>query len=193
MFVNYRRKKNGFTLLEMLVAIGVFSVVATVAVSSVLMSLRANRKIRSTQTVINNLGYALESMTRAIRVGTHYHCDVNVGPITARRDCSSAASSFAFESSGGDRGDPNDQVVYRLNGTTIERSLDGGASYSPFTAAEVVVERLQFFVEHAAALPDQNQPFVIMTIEGYAAPDPATRTDFHIQTTVTQRIRDQIP
>ncbi len=184
-------QRGGFTLIELIVAVGVFSIIATIATSAIILSLRASRKIRATQTVMNNLGFALESMTRSIRVGTDYHCDATVLPVITPRDCANvSASSFAFEPSGG-----GPRVVYRLNGTTIERSKNDGVAgtFIPMTAPEVVVERLQFFVNNSQRPPDRNQPFVIMTIEGYAAPDAQTRTDFHIQTTVAQRIRDQIP
>lgn len=66
--------QRGFTLIEIIVSLGVFSVVITIAVGALLMLVAANAQLQSEQVVMTNLSFALDSMTREIRTGTNYYC-----------------------------------------------------------------------------------------------------------------------
>ncbi len=70
-----RHTQTGFTLVEMIVAVAVFSVVATVSVGALLMLIGTNEQLQSEQSVMTNLSFALDSMTREIRTGTWYYCE----------------------------------------------------------------------------------------------------------------------
>lgn len=70
-----RPKQSGFTLIEMIVSLGVFSVVVTIAVGALLILIASNRQLQDEQSILSNLSFALDSMTRDIRTGTHYYCD----------------------------------------------------------------------------------------------------------------------
>jgi len=70
-----RTTQSGFTLIEIIVSLGVFSVVITIAVGALLMLVAANDQLQSEQAVMTNLSFALDSMTREIRTGTNYYCD----------------------------------------------------------------------------------------------------------------------
>jgi prepilin-type N-terminal cleavage/methylation domain-containing protein len=67
----------GFSLIEMIVSLGLFSVVITISVGALLMLIATNEQLQSEQTVMTNLSFALDSMTREIRTGTNYYCDSN--------------------------------------------------------------------------------------------------------------------
>src|SRR3989338_987870 len=122
--------KRGFTLIEMLVSVAIFSVVMLIALGSLLAMSESDRKAQTLKSVINNLNFSLDSMSRTIRTGTMYHCDVAQGSISAPRDCAvTAATSFAFLAADGVA------VYYCLgsgstcssSGTAILRSVGGGA------------------------------------------------------------------
>lgn len=180
---------RGFTLVELLVSIAIFSLVMMIAVGSLLTMTEASRKAQALKSVMNNLNFAVESMSRMIRVGTTYHCGV-VGSIGVAQDCTSGSSYIALEQSDGDLDSLADQVIFRLLEGRIERSTDGGASFVPITADEVVIEDLKFYVVGSAPGPDTVQPKVVMTVRGYASISERTRTDFDLQTTITQRLPD---
>jgi len=55
------KTSRGFTLLEMIVAIGIFTIVMLMATSALVTIIGANRKVQSQQVAINNLNFALES------------------------------------------------------------------------------------------------------------------------------------
>lgn len=184
--------QKGFTLIELIVALAVFTIVVLISIGSLFSIIHSNRKAQAQKSVMNNLQFAVESMTRSMRVGTLYHCDASVSPLDGRRNCASGAGSdsIAFEYSGGDELDVNDQVVYRLQDKAIERSVDGGDNYIPITAPEVEVDNLRFFV-NGALDDDLIQPQVLIVIQGHAGTSTVeSLTEFNIQTFVTQRELD---
>lgn len=183
-----RGRKGGFTLVELLVSVAIFSIVMMVAVGALLTMSEANRKAQALKSVMNNLNFAVESLSRSIRVGTSFHCGVS-GSITAPQDCTGGSPYFAFESSTGDPASGVDQVVYRFTSNRIERSVDGGGVFYPVTAPEVVIEDLRFYVVGAGSA-DTVQPKVVITIRGYAGISARIRSEFNLQTTVTQRLLD---
>jgi len=186
------RREAGFTIIEMIVAVAIFSVIMVVAVGALLSVISANRKAQSLQSIVNNLNLSLEEMVRTIRVGTTYHCGSS-GDKTATQDCPDLGESYlAFEHSGGDPLSIQDQYVYRLTtDNQIERSISGinDSEFSPVTAPEAVIEQLTFYVT-GTENNDNLQPRVIIIVSGYAQIDEKTRTDFNLQTAVSQRLPD---
>jgi prepilin-type N-terminal cleavage/methylation domain-containing protein len=70
-------KKNlqqGFTLIEMIVSVAIFSIVATITVGALLILISTNQQLQTEQNIMTNLSFALDSMTREIRTGTNYYC-----------------------------------------------------------------------------------------------------------------------
>jgi prepilin-type N-terminal cleavage/methylation domain-containing protein len=75
---NYKTRTSaeiqGFTLIEILVAIAIFAVVATTAISSLLF-LQANAKrAQATRSIVDNIGFAVEDLSRTAQGGTTYTC-----------------------------------------------------------------------------------------------------------------------
>ncbi|MDO8564419.1 MAG: type II secretion system protein [bacterium] len=180
---------SGFTVIEMLVAVGIFSIIMVVTVGSFLTILQANYKAQSLKTVLNNLHFALENMSRNLRTGSVYHCDVGVGVVDEPQDCASTpAASIAFASRDGSR------VRYRHQGKAIERAIiraeDGGAvTYIPITAPELEVEQLQFFVDGSNDA-DSRQPRVLILMSGSMKGKGKVVSRFDIESLVSQRLLD---
>ncbi len=183
---------KGFTLIEMVVAMSVF-VTALLIVIGALVSLQAeSRKTQAARVISDNLGAAMDSMSRDIRMGTTYHCGIG-GSLDVAQDCPVTAmvgdSVVAFERQGGDSSNPADQVVYRLNTGRIERSLDSGTTYVPLTAPDIQISNLKFFVQGATPiLGNRFQPSVTIIINASAGLQQKTRTYFHLETTVSERV-----
>jgi len=65
----------------MMVAIAIFMVVAVIAVAALLKIVDANKKSQTLQDAVNNINFAMDSITREIRVGSGYTCPQSVsGP-----------------------------------------------------------------------------------------------------------------
>lgn len=192
---------RGFSLVEMMVAVAVFTVVAMVSISALLSVNDANRKAQTMRAIIDNLNFAVENMSRNLRVGMTYNCGV-VGTITTPNDCLNGASSIAFESYTGDTANPNDQIVYRLdtdapvNKGQIMKSSDSGSTFLPFTPfvagapfQPLVIDYLKFYVT-GASLGDSKQPRVVIVVGGTASYNEKIKTRFLMQTSVSQRHLD---
>jgi prepilin-type N-terminal cleavage/methylation domain-containing protein len=74
MIFSHKKNNSGFTLIEMIVSLGVFSVVVTIAVGAILVLISTNQKLQAEQSVMTNLAFALDTMTREIRTGYNYYC-----------------------------------------------------------------------------------------------------------------------
>ena len=65
---------RGYTLIELIVAVGLFSFVMTLVSGAYFLMIGINRQAQSIATGINNLSFALETMSRTIRTGYDYDC-----------------------------------------------------------------------------------------------------------------------
>lgn len=180
---------GGFTLIEVLVSVSIFSMVMLVATGAVFSIVEANKKTHALKSVMTNLNFALESMARDIRVGSQFACN-------GFGDCYGGVvgERFSYKANrdiDGD-GDANDSIEYSLADQGIKKEVTGGTyrGISVITAREVHIESLKFYVIGTGVSPDDViQPKVVITIKGYAGV-AGTRSDFNIQTTVSQRSID---
>lgn len=196
--------RRGFTLIELMVSVTIFIVVMTISLGALLTMSAADRRAEAIKSVMNNLSFAMESMTRTIRTGYDYGCNstvpsdcnssgaprITLTAVNADADASSDTVSYCIGSLSGS--------AYSCSGTTnctatsgcsILRSVDGGA-FQPMTAPEVRVENLNFYV--LGSVPGNTvQPRVLITIDGKVELNEPADVTFQLQTMVTQRRYDQ--
>lgn len=178
-------QKRGFTLIELMVSVSVFSIVMLLSMGSILGVLDANQKSQTLRTVMDNLNFTLEGMTRSIRFGQNYHCGSGGDPALPA-DCASGNSSMSVTTSSGRI------FTYKLVGGRISRSINGGADYF-ITSPDTTIQSLTFRVLGSSAYAggsDTFQPEVIITISGFAGVKPTTKSSFTLETTVSQRSLD---
>ncbi|MFA7302278.1 MAG: prepilin-type N-terminal cleavage/methylation domain-containing protein [Candidatus Paceibacterota bacterium] len=170
---------KGFTLIELMVATGLFAVIMTLAAGAYLVMISANREAQSISRGINSVSYALELMTRNIRTGTEY------------ADCA-ATDSMSFK-------DVSDTIIeYKRvpSGPTTGKitqtvgPADGTARTTDLTDQAVDITRLTFYCTGATA-GDPYQASVIMVVEGKVLTAKTSKdTTFRVQTTATMRALD---
>ena len=81
------RKTKGFTLVELVVALGIFVIVITVATSILLSSLRSLRQVAHQAGAMDNISLAVEQMAREVRMSA------DIDPVDRE---GSLLSSFSF-------------------------------------------------------------------------------------------------
>lgn len=182
----------GFTLIEMIVSVALFAIVMLICVSSLLALVGANRKAQALESVTSNIDMALDGMSRAIRMGSDYHCGASGASVPLQpQDCSGSNGDtyFAFEPYGNTSA--NQPTVYYFSSTDqrIYRSV-AGAPAMPITAPEVTINALTFYVV-GTTRGDTTQPKVVIIVKGTApVQNSQARTSFHIQITAVQRLLD---
>jgi len=181
------RSTRGFSIIEMIVAVAIFSIVMVVCVGALLSVVDVNQRVQSIKSIVNNLNYALESMVRNIRTGSNYDCDLIV---SGSQDCPSApGSAISFTDQRGHA------VIYRRDASTntIKRDLylDGNLNLDPetldLTDPVVLIDRLNFYVKEASS----DQPNVVILVGGYMALKGGNQVRFDIETLAVQRLFNQ--
>lgn len=170
--------EGGFTLLEMVVSIGIFSVLIVTAVGIIISISHAEIKAANTQDIQDNIRFTLELITKELRVGSGYSVSSCVG---------SSCQQINFTTAGGEaRGYCLELgVIKRLTATTV------CGFGSPMTAANIVVDRLSFVVSGNVSGPSDGQPRVTIVLQARSV-DPRLQFEstINIQSTVVQRLRD---
>ena len=165
MFIRKKyNKESGLTLIELIVALGIFGLVVTMAVSIFVVALISQRRIISLRNIEDNARFALESMAREIRTGKNFGGSIN---------------SLSFTNA------KSESVIYRLNNKAIEKSSDGGANYSVVTGPEVAVDYLNFYLLGQSP-GDGLEPRVTITI-GLTSQVGNQVSNIKIQNTVSER------
>jgi prepilin-type N-terminal cleavage/methylation domain-containing protein len=184
-----KRLQAGFSLIELMVSVGLFTVVMVASVGTLLSLINANQKAQSLKSVINNLEFSIDSMSRTIRTGRLYYCTDSV-PSTlpdTTLDCQNGATSIVLTDDHGHR------LAYRFaNGRIERRDVNSGAEWIALSAQEVVIENMRFYVTGSTSGDtDTVQPTVTISIRGHVGAKPTTDSSFNVETTVTQRVLDQ--
>ena len=184
--IGLKQQKNmGFTLLELIVAIGVFIVVVTISLSAFLNVHDIQLKMSAFRAASDSLNFVVEAMAREIKEGVGHACRAG--------SCSDDQYYDEIEFSTIDT--PPKEITYKFDNTSksIKRKVDSG-SLEPFTPDNVTINNLSFTVKGFDSFPDDlQQPMVTISIEGKAGVKEKLKSKINIQTTVSLRQLDIIP
>lgn len=108
--MNFLHKNNkAFTLIELMISVGLFTIIITISIGAVLQINAAHKKSQDLRAGLDNLNFIMEDMARNIRLGNTYHCNIDdnllipVDPLTITpQDChfdtgSTPYTSIAFK------------------------------------------------------------------------------------------------
>ena len=173
---------TGFTLLEMVISIALFSAALLASVAVVLAAVTAQNKVAEFRRTQDDVRFGVEYLAKEIRTGT--------GFTTAGTCIGGWCPELRFTN------DRNIPVRYCLNNDALSRKAGVGLacnSLSTFlTSSDIRVTLLQFRLVGGAVGPSDGQPMVTIVLRGesLASQKARVRTDINIQTTITQRLRD---
>lgn len=175
MYKNNLNIKKGFTLIELLVSLTILSIVVMLAFGALINITIYLKQARAERRVVDNLNFAIESMSRSVAYGTGF--EKYTFP-----DCT---DSLSF--SGIYIGMPNRSITFHREVDSnqrgyIVRSVDN-ASDVKMTDDSIDIDALNFCVTDVAK---GMQPLITVIIHGtsYATSNPQT---FNIQTSISQR------
>ena len=203
-------KKLGFTLIEIMVAVSIFAVVAVVATGALITASDINRKAQAIKLAVDNVNFALNKMAFEIRVGGVYSCGNSI-PIfydddqdddirgcdknsvydtlflyTYRDDCTTFSQAAGIDCVNDTEN--KSPVAYTLNtnngkGEILYSSNPNVAnSYYPITSSDVNITKLEFRV-----ISNEIQPRVRVNLAGVVLEGTKYETIFELQTTGVSR------
>ena len=187
-----QKEKNGYTIIETIIAISIFIVIVMLGIGSLLNANLLHQKSRDMRSIMDTLNFLMEDMSRNIRLGYHYHC-IDGGNITSTtpHSCPSGGGGISFRSALGGQ-----WVYYGGPGADgkvkVFKSIDGGATSVQITPDEVVIDAALSGMAIVGAEPppgNKEQPFVTIRIAGKIT-FKGKDTPFSLQTSVSQRLID---
>lgn len=201
---NKNNKKNtGYTIIETMIAVSLFIIIVMSGMGALLNANLLHQKSQGMRSIMDNLSFITEDMSRNLRTGSKYHCLVtgetidplNVSELSIPKSCVNGGWAIAFEPPKG-TSSIGDQWVYYISDTgKIFRAAGGPYAESDFvqlTPDSVVIDpEASGFTVFGAESPlvgaDRRQPFVIIRLVGTITYREDITTPFSIQTSVSQR------
>ena len=212
--------RQGFTLVEMLVVLGLFSFIMTLATGVLYSTQSINVKLQETQSVLDNVNVSFETVVRDIRYGSNFNC-MNVMPDTSVDNSYTLRGNCSYMTHGAGHGgtilflkpidavNNLDRIAYYATTTSsgamvIQKdeifSGKPKASYQ-VTADDVRIKSLFFYVSGASTTAltggvsgseDYEQPLVTIVATGETVPskNSSTSTPFVVETSVSSRVLD---
>lgn len=184
---------KGYTIIETMVSVSLFLVIVMAGMGALLNANLLHQKSKDMRSIMDNLSFIMEDISRNLRVGYDYHCiDDNNSSLSdfTPRSCIDGGWGISFKSA-----PPTSQWVYYVgtnNGLEgIFKSVDGATSFIPLNPEEVEINLATSFfsVSGAEPLPNAEQPFVTIKLVGKIILKNI-ETPFSLQTSVSQRVID---
>ncbi len=200
-----KEHRNGFSLIELLIAVSIFLIITVAAIGSMVHLQGAARRGEAIYSTLDNLNLAVDSMARLMRTGYMYHCDIGAGLLTVPRDCAykanpytgipdanDGATSFAFLNQTGT------QIQYRYISTSDTGYMEmrvGTAPTNPWvriTSSDINITHFRVYIQ-GAVTTDTIQPYAVIVLAGNIMQNNKVLSSFNIQTSMTQRLPDTTP
>lgn len=121
MNIKFLLKNNineGFTLVELLVATSIFAIVAVGAISVLLGSQAAYKRISNNRIAIDNINLVLDTMSREIKFGSSYGCINPSGNFATSLYYPSFASSTIYTTFADSVGNNCNAIIFTPQGAT---------------------------------------------------------------------------
>lgn len=207
-------RNRGFTLIEMIISIAIFMIVAVVAVGSLVRIVALNRQAQTLQASVNNVSFALDSMSREIRQGSKIGCypsydGSSVNPnIYASAQCATGANNLIVFQTG--KADPTHTCIlynaYWFNTTGVpgqytlmkaqqtacnqnmsQANISNNAVFYPIVDDKnVVLTNYSLGVFTSAPF---KYKWVLVHLAGYALKSQ-DQNSFDVETSISQRVND---
>jgi prepilin-type N-terminal cleavage/methylation domain-containing protein len=174
-------RKKGFTLIEILVSISIFSAVIVIVSTSFVSAVKMQRRFLASTETLNEISFLMEYMTRSIRM--------------AYKDTTGACLTAAYMNFEKTRGGQGLKLMnskgrcqeFYLENQTLKQSLNNGAEVAALTSPKVKVSAFNIGPTDSWDQDDNDQPRVTIFMEIQSVVD---NSKIRIQTTVSQRNPD---
>ncbi|MBI2100530.1 MAG: type II secretion system protein [Candidatus Vogelbacteria bacterium] len=193
--------KRGFTLIEIMVAVSIFAIVAVITTGALVTASEVNRKAQAIKIAMDNVSFAMDSMVFNLREGASFGCLDEPIPDNPWGDFQSAESKLNEDCTGYPgiifavrrSASPANYIIYRFDENSdglgsIQVASDNPAVCSPgacpftaLTSSEVDITDLRFSVPDTQTSEGVKPRVTIVARGEVPGKNP---TEFNLQTTV---------
>ncbi len=209
---------KGFTLVEMLVAIAVFMSVMVIAMGSFISILNASRKSQAMKIVVDNVTFAVDGISRSMKVGNDYRCSNQNNGFSVDfsiSNCADGGNAFQYYDISNNRyvqyiflkstwlrgdGKENQGNIQRRYCDVDTGCPDNSTGWQSLTGPinSIDIKNMKFYVLGTGTEGEtrndgrtRRQPRVVITVEGSSGDVVnMSATNFMLQTTVSQMDRN---
>lgn len=177
---------KGFTLIEIIVTIAIFSLIFGVASGMFASAIRTQRKSLVSQELLSQTSYVMEYMSRHLRMAKNYN--------VASANCT--GSGYNYEITRGGQGikfanyeDPSCCWEFYLEDNRLNRAITGCGSdvTGPLTSANFIVDKFSIFlIDSEAGAGSQPRLTLLLKIRG-GGEKLEEQSVIEVQTTISQR------
>ena len=161
---------RGYTLIELMVAIGIFSIVVAMTSSMFITSLKGQEKSYASQNVADSARYAMELMSREIRMGTGFPSD-------------GTGDSLQFVSTMPHRDGQTVKFELVSGQIMFDDDITDAVPVTAITSANTLVSGLSFRVNGSSS---HGRITIVMRVESVGAAEDV-KTAMDLQTTISPR------
>ncbi len=190
MLYKKNKKNKGFTLIEMMVSVSIFSIIMTVGMGALVNVMQKYKVSQEEKQATDSLNFVLETITREIKLGINYYynpsTDGNTGVARDGQIESSSATLIGF-----DAADNRGYIIYRIASGILYRDkiILGVKTSEPMTdPSQVYINKGRVTVMNSGDPNDLEQPLVWVQFLSY--PPNRPNSIKVIQTLVSQRVLD---
>ena len=202
---------QGYSLVEILVVLGLFSSISTLSLGALFNAQSVNARLQETQTILDNMNLSTQTVTRDIRFGSDFHCEVTtpMGSIssiptvpTNRKNCAPGSpQGTVLILKPSDATNDSDRIAYYVSNGVLYKDVYpylGTTTVLQMTSDDIYITSLKFYVDGAntsdgsnddLGLTDYKQPLISMFLSGVTRPARSTTppATFDIQTAISAR------
>ena len=177
---------GGFTLIELLVGLSVFVLVVGGIIGIFISVIRSQRQVLAEQEALNQLSFAMEYMSRALRMARRENGNFNCLTTDFNYENPSGISSIQFIN----HLQSDDCQRFFLEGNTLKYIIGAGGESEetlPLTSPDIEISQLKFELKGQAkddSPESDSQPRVTIFLEASAP------LKMKLQTTISQRNLD---
>src|SRR3989344_6919944 len=113
------KKQRGYTIIETMISVSLFLIIIMAGMGALLNANLLHQKSQNMRSIMDNLSFIMEDMSRNLRTGYNYHCFVSgdvipstTSPIVSTPKSCASVWAIAFEYAFGSPGNHDDQWVY---------------------------------------------------------------------------------
>jgi type II secretory pathway pseudopilin PulG len=178
-----RAKRTNFTLIEILIAVGIFIILVVAAMNIYAVSVQRHRQGLKIQTVIEELSYPIEVMARDIKGSYIMASSLDKNTIYLNHPTKNINSPTCKIDNY-----PNGCLQYRFNSAEnrIEVQGEDDSDFVPLTSSKIIVEDASFNIDITPG-EVQDQPKITVLIKAKEKNDLQNLSETFLQITISQK------